>query len=417
MPRRTTPKDDRKDGLTIDLRPSGRRLRVWDPILRHYKHSTHTTKAEAEAHGVKTYARFTLRQDSAERVTLDRAWDAYASEAYGITGPEADAIAKADGGVRQAAEALGSRLRANWRTVYAMGRVVELMRQAGAVDFKANSFRARVASMFNELDLDRTKAKDGRVAVSTKERMKGQVRALVNFAVRAGWLTTSPLTSLRVTGEGQQSDTTREVFTLSEVRALVAMHRVSDPVWVHAMLMIYAGMRDAEAKAVTWLDYEPERRLLWVRRGKGGKARTIPVQPELAEILADVSAAIGPSAPVAAIPSTPIARPTPGRNLDRYSNFTGMLAEAGVQRSRGIDQITGMERALCRHSCRHTFAAAMLAAGEDGDSLRIAMGHGEADLTSLYASQAATFRAEAEAEGWRRGRLRFMCPAGKAAVK
>ena len=200
---------------------------------------------------------------------------------------------------------------------------------------------------------------------------------------------------------------------------MVALHRTTDPVWVHAMLMLYAGMRDAEAQAITWLDYEPERRLLWIRKGKGGKARTIPVQPELSEILTDVSAAMGPTARVAVIPSSPIARPTPGRSIARYANFTKMLTDAGITRIRGIDPITGMERALCRHSCRHTFAAAMLAAGEDGDSLRIAMGHGSADLTSLYASQEATFRAEVESEKWQRGRLQFRSPVrrGKAVTK
>ena len=206
MAKRTTPKADRKDGWTVDQRSSGRfRLRVWDANLRKYKTSTHATANEAEDHGKKTMARFTLSQDSAERVTLGRVWNAYATEAYGISGDEADTITKADR-VRDAAAALGNRLRVNWRTVYAMGRVVEMMRHAGAEDFKAKLFRSRVSAMFNTMAMDRTRAKDGRVAVSTKERMKGQVKALVNHAVKAGWLTTSPLASIKVTGGGPPSD-------------------------------------------------------------------------------------------------------------------------------------------------------------------------------------------------------------------
>lgn len=414
MPKLKTPKADRKDGWTIDQRPSGNfRLRVWDDTLRKYKATTHKTKDEAEAQAKTTQARFTLSLDNAENVTLERVWESYASEAYGITAEEADTIAKADR-VQEAAVVLGSKLRANWRTVYAMGRVVEMMRKAGATDFKAKIFRTRVIAMFNSMDLSRTRAADGRVAVSTKERMKGQVKALVNHAVGAGWMASTPLAKVKVTGDGQQSDTTREVFTLIEVRKLVALHRVSDPVWVHCMLMLYAGLRDAEAQAMTWLDYEADRRLLWVRKGKGGKSRSIPVQPELAQILSEVSDAIGPTANHPCIPSTPIARPTPGKSLARYANYTSLLIDSGIRRIRGIDPITGMERTLCRHSCRHTHASIMLACGEDGSSLRTSMGHGDEGLTVLYGSQTATFRAEVEAENWKRGLLQFRSTATKA---
>jgi len=414
MPITKTPKANRKDGWTIDQRPSGSfRLRVWDDNLRKYKSTTHKTKAEAEAQAKTTQARFTLSLDSAENVTLERVWNSYATEAYGITAEQADAVSKAYR-VQEAADALGSKLRVNWRTVYAMGRVIEMMRKAGATDFKAQNFRTRVIAMFNTMDLARTRAADGRVSVSTKLRIKGQVKALVNHAVGAGWLASSPLAKIKVTGDRQQSDTTREVFTLIEVRKLAALHLIDDPVWMHCMLMLYAGLRDAEAQAMTWNDYEAHRRLLWVRKGKGGKARTIPVQPELAVILAEVSDAIGPTAKHPCIPSTPIARPTPGRSLARYANYTDLLATAGITRQRGIDPITGMQRSLCRHSCRHTHAAIMLACGEDGSSLRTAMGHGDEKLTVLYASQTATFRAEIEDEGWKSGLLRFSSTATRA---
>jgi integrase len=407
MPRTKRTRDTRKDSLTLRKLPSGRwQCGVWDQALKRYRYTTHDTRPAAEAAGALILARFKLGQDNAAQAHLDAIWNSFATEAYGITASEAEAIAEAEGS-EEAAAALGHRLRANWRTVVAMVRVVGLMRKAGATDFKATGFRAKVAGMFNRMRLPGTKAQDGRVAVSTKERMRGQVMALVNHALATGKLERSPLAKLTVTGDRQQADTTREVFTLDEVRRIVALHKVADPVWVHAALMLYAGLRDAEARAVTWADYEPNRRLLWIRKGKGGKLRSVPVQAELAAILATVSDAIGPTATTPVMPSTPIARPTPGRSLARYANFIALLKLADVEPRRGIDPITGMERSLCRHSCRHTFAAAMLAAGEDGDLLRIGMGHGDASLTALYASQTASYRAEIEREGWGRGALRF----------
>ena len=127
-----------------------------------------------------------LRQDSAERVTLDRVWEA--------------------------ALALGYCL-------------------------KANGFRFKLTAMFNRLHLEGTRAKDGRVAVSSKTRRRGQVRALVKFAVNAGWLMTSPIASMQVTGDRQQSGTNREVYTFTEVE---------EEGWEHARLSL-AGHRQPPA--------------------------------------------------------------------------------------------------------------------------------------------------------------------------
>lgn len=383
--RQTTLRDDHYDGITLRRLPSGRwQVRVRDPRQKAYLARTYDTEQEATAFGEKKKAEFTLGRDNALACTLDTVWKAYKEE-------------RLDDG------------KAAKRTTAAMQRVVDGLTAAGAVDFKAEGFRGAVSHYFRTLELSRSKAADGRVAVSTRRRILSQIRALLNFARTAGWMVADPLAGFSPVGAREQDDTTRETFTVDEARRLVSLHRPDHAVWAHTMLMLYAGLRDAEAQAITWDDYDQDAGLLWVRKGKGNKVRAVPVQPELAAILAEVSRSTGPKAKVACMPSAPIVRQAKGHRIT-YPKYRNLLKEAGVKHERGTDQITGMPRRLNRHSCRHTFCAAMLATGQPGDALRIVMGHGEADLTALYGAQVATYDKRVRAEGWERGRLHFMAP-------
>ena len=356
-------------------------MRTWDRRLGKYQARTFKTEADALAHGKLKSASFTLGQDNAATCTLDGVWADYKAERmeHGKTSTRSQA---------------------------SMQRVVDGLRAAGATDFKSAGFRAAVSRYFQKLDLSRTKAADGRVAVSTRKRMLSQIRALLNFARAAGSLVADPLAGFSPVGAREQDDTTRETFSLAEARALVGLSRPHDPVWVHAMLMLYAGLRESEARALAWSDYDTTARLLWVRKGKGNKVRAVPVQDELAAIIAQASDLHGPTAKVACLPSAPILRAAKGRALI-YQHYIALLVDAGITQSRGLDAITGMERRLNRHSCRHTYCAALLATGQPGDALRIIMGHGSEDLTSLYGSQVATYMRQVRAEGWPQGQLHF----------
>ncbi|HAT10942.1 MAG TPA: hypothetical protein DCS97_10195 [Planctomycetes bacterium] len=405
-------RDDHRDGISVDRLPSGSwRARVWDKTLRRYRTVTRPTEKAAKAEAEHLRANFTLGRDNAALCTLDVVWDAYARENYGLSAEEVERLA--DGRGAEPPPIRVERLRVKPRTIESMCRVIAGLRKAGATDFKAAGFRAQVSAYFAKLELSRTKSASGKVAVSTRRRMTAQMRAVVNFARNAGWLPTDPLANFTAVGKREQNDTTREVFGLDEIRRLVAVEKYSDPVWVHTMLMLYAGLRDAEARAVTWEDYEADRRLLWVQKGKGNKRRAVTVQYELADILTKVSKAMGPTAQSACLPSTPIARPVVGRGLASFAMFVKLLKDAKITRDKGTDKISGMPRRLTRHALRHTYCAAMLATGEPGDNLRIMMGHGTEDLTAHYGAQVATFKASVEDEGWERGRLCFRSSPGE----
>lgn len=406
-PRSTRHRDHHRDGITWEKLPSGKiRARVWDPILRRYRGLTRRDQPQALQAAEELQARFTLGTDNAADCKLDAMWAAYCHERYGVAAAEVATI-RTQPGAEHAFAKLNPQPRVNWRTIMAMAKTIEDLRTAGITDFKSRHLRAQLTQFFNRLTPTRSRAANARVAVTTRKRTLSQIRALITFARQLGWMATDPLLGFQSVGAREQHDANREVFALDEIRRLVALMRTDDPLWIHAMLCLYAGLRDAEARAVTWDDYEPERGLLWVRKGKGGKARVVPVQPELAAILRLVHDHYGPGAQHPCLPATPITRSRPGRNLARFDNFLRLLQDAGIERNRGTDPITGMPRRLHRHSLRHTYAAVMLASGEPGDALRISMGHGDADLTLLYASQYACYRRDVSQERWERGVLRF----------
>jgi integrase len=395
--------DQTRDRITVEKLPSGRwRGRAWDPKKAPtklggkpggYRNVISDSREGAMEAAEKELSRLTLGLTKAGKCELSSIWAAYRAE-------------RMEGG------------KAKTRTISSMQDVVDRLTAAGVTDLSGKAFRSKLAKFFNDLRLTRSKASDGHVAVSTRQRMLGQVRALVNFAIDTDVLSSDPLRKFKVAGDREQADTNREVLSVAEARRLVALDRVTDPVWIHCMLMLYAGMRDAEAERVKWQDYDEVSRLLHVRQGKGGKSRSIAVQPELGHILARVNKAIGPEAKHPCMPSTPIAKPTPGKNLRRYELFVKQLADAGVKYERGADEITKMPRRLIKHSMRHTYCAALLATGEPGEALRISMGHGgKSDLTILYGAQRASFVAVVSDEGWPLGRLCFAGPYGPSHEK
>ncbi|HYT10551.1 MAG TPA: tyrosine-type recombinase/integrase, partial [Mycobacteriales bacterium] len=80
-----------------------------------------------------------------------------------------------------------------------------------------------------------------------------------------------------------------QVLTDDEVRALVKAcagpemwHRRDEAL---VRLMTERGMRAGEAVALTLGDVDLARGLVTIRRGKGGKARTVPVEPQTAKAL------------------------------------------------------------------------------------------------------------------------------------
>ena len=66
---------------------------------------------------------------------------------------------------------------------------------------------------------------------------------------------------------------------------------------VAALIMWRSGLRVGETVALEWRDIDVTAGSLLVRRGKGGRGRTVPLHPDLASLFANWPASYGPRGP------------------------------------------------------------------------------------------------------------------------
>jgi integrase/recombinase XerD len=104
--------------------------------------------------------------------------------------------------------------------------------------------------------------------------------------------------------------------------------------------------------------------------GKGGHERTIPLNPQLAEVLRTYASARGP-----ALPTAPFFRSRFGRPLSRGAIY---------ERVRTWGQRSRVGIPLSPHRMRHTFATHLVRAGVGLVTIRDLLGHRQITSTQIY---------------------------------
>ena len=154
-----------------------------------------------------------------------------------------------------------------------------------------------------------------------------------------------------------------------ELEALLAAARGSSP-RDHALLtvMAYAGLRVAEACALTWGDIEE--RTLRVRHGKGDKERIVPLHPRVLEALAECRE-IPQKRNIYVFPGQRPGRPLTTRAVQHLMVRLGTAA--GLDRSK-----------LHPHTLRHTAATMLLRRTGNLILVQRFLGHASVSTTQIY---------------------------------
>ena len=134
-----------------------------------------------------------------------------------------------------------------------------------------------------------------------------------------------------------------------------------------------AGLRAGEIAAIKWTDLDPGNGVLWVREGKGGKDRSVPLSAGLMGELGDIQ--------------------TEGRVVGRDMTAKAVSqAVARYMRSRGLDYTA--------HKLRARYATRFLAATGDLAAAAEALGHSDLSSIGRYViASSDTMRRGAEAAG------------------
>lgn len=156
------------------------------------------------------------------------------------------------------------------------------------------------------------------------------------------------------------------VLSQEEVRTI--LEGIRNPAVRMALRLIYlCGLRVSEAARLTLADVDWERRLVWVRAGKGGKDRSIPVSAEMLAALRDYRE----------------------RSRCRWWLFPGRdggsLSISTLQRAfRDAVRQSGVEKRASVHTLRHSFATHLLECGVDLRVIQQLLGHRCLQTTTVY---------------------------------
>lgn len=134
-------------------------------------------------------------------------------------------------------------------------------------------------------------------------------------------------------------------------------------------LLLHTGLRVAELCDLTWADVtcSPRQGSLRVRRGKGGRARTIPLNATARAALATLGYAkhAGQSERILAGQRGPLTPRGVQARFERYRGWTDLAS-------------------LSPHTCRHTFCKNLLDAGVSLEKVAALAGHESLDVTRRY---------------------------------
>lgn len=156
------------------------------------------------------------------------------------------------------------------------------------------------------------------------------------------------------------------VLSREEVRAVFKL--IKHPVLHMALTTMYAcGLRISETVRLTVRDIDGDRHQLWVRCGKGGKDRAVPLPDHVLKLLRSHYKSFGNGGAWL----FPQKQGHIGTDILQDA-FKQALVETGINKS------------ATPHTLRHSYATHLLENGEDITTLQKILGHADISTTKIY---------------------------------
>ena len=198
-------------------------------------------------------------------------------------------------------------------------------------------------------------------SVNTRLR---QVKAVFAWAAETGLTERDPLQEVRPLPEDDAPVRTLDRRTMAALLREAQRGGGARDVALYTLL-VQTGLRIAEALALTWNDLTIRERSgsVTVRKGKGGKRRTVPLTLTARIALLAWREAAGAAS---GDPVFPIGARAVQKALARYARRAGI------------------EGKVTPHMFRHTFCKALVDAGESLDRVAVLAGHASLNTTARY---------------------------------
>lgn len=218
--------------------------------------------------------------------------------------------------------------------------------------------------------------KDGkRYRVRTQLAALSALKGFLNYLYDAGKLESDPGAGLKMPKSGQRLPF---VPTTQEVEKLLSIVDTSTPIGFRdrtIMEVLYAsGVRAQELCGLCMYDVAPDGRELFIREGKGGKQRVVPLGAIAADYLKEYLMAQRPK-----LLEDPAAQEVFVSKNGRTLLKTDMTAMIKKYRDKA-----GIEGKLSPHSLRHACASHLLKEGCDIRYIQQLLGHQSLSTTQVY---------------------------------
>ena len=129
------------------------------------------------------------------------------------------------------------------------------------------------------------------------------------------------------------------------------------------------GLRASEACNLRWSDILFDRRQVFIRRGKGGKDRIVPISPKTLQVLKVYHKKFRGTGPV----------------FTKDGGMVRQIDNAYIRKCLKWQlQKAGLDTSLSTHALRHSNATHLLEAGEDIQTVQRRLGHRSLQTTVIY---------------------------------
>ena len=218
-----------------------------------------------------------------------------------------------------------------------------------------------------------------RPAPSSQARTVAALKGFFRFCLENEYLDRNPALVLRTP---KKREALPDVLDRREVaRLLRAIDR--EDVWQRHFrgrrerdrlilaVFAFAGLRHSELLGLDWNDVDFERRLLHVRKAKGGRQRKVPIHPALVPLFVEYLTVRGADPEPALFVGVQGGR----LNSTQLKHVFGRYVEAS-----GV----GRRKRVSPHTLRHVFASELLDAGANLRQVQELLGHKHLDSTQRY---------------------------------
>lgn len=216
----------------------------------------------------------------------------------------------------------------------------------------------------------------GRLSTATQHARLSALRSFFGFLAREGKLLVDPAASLVL--PKKRRSLPRSLLTPKEALKLVESIETKTPMGHRdraVVEVLYAtGIRNAELRGLSLADFDAEAGTLFVRAGKGGKDRMLPLGPVVTAIVSDY---------------VQLARPKLAKRSGVTSLFVSNhgwpLWPASVVRIVDLAaRRAGLAKTVRPHRLRHACATHMLQGGADVRHIQRLLGHSSLSTTEVY---------------------------------